>query len=108
MALKSVAKTAKAPQVWEFDEASHVEGSKDDSDDEEMTFIIKREKNDDQKGCFNCKKPGHFITDCDELDNEEDSEKDEEQANLALMALISSKAESDSYSGSESEEEDEI
>ncbi|KAI5398359.1 hypothetical protein KIW84_063955 [Lathyrus oleraceus] len=26
-----------------------------------------REKKDDQKGCFNCKKPGHFIAECPEL-----------------------------------------
>lgn len=34
----------------------------------------------------------------DELDNEEDYEKDEVQANLTLMALTSSEAESNSYS----------
>lgn len=81
-----------------------------------------RDKNDGQKGCFNYKKPSNFIAEClevqkdmpkkgsfqrdnlknkfkkslmviwDELDNEEDSEKDEEQANLALMALTSSEA----------------
>lgn len=32
----------------------------------------------------------------DELENEKDSKKDEEQANLSLMALTSSEAESDS------------
>lgn len=44
----------------------------------------------------------------DELDNEENSENDEQQANLTLMALTSSEAESDSDSGSNSEEEDEV
>ncbi|KAI5411334.1 hypothetical protein KIW84_056432 [Lathyrus oleraceus] len=87
IALKSVAKFANAPQVWESEEASHVEGSEEDSNDVEMDFIIKRfqylakknkrffgrssgfrgsssrEKKDDQKGCFNCKKPDHFIAD---------------------------------------------
>lgn len=96
------------------------------------------EKKDVQKGCFNCKKHGHFIVDCpevqkdkskkgsfkkdsfrnkfkknlmttwDELNKEEDSEKDEEQANLTLMALTSSEAESNSNSSSKSEEEDEV
>lgn len=42
----------------------------------------------------------------DELDNEEDSKKDEEQANLALMDLISSEAKSNSNFSSKSEEED--
>ncbi|KAI5426850.1 hypothetical protein KIW84_032327 [Lathyrus oleraceus] len=94
------------------------------------------EKKDDHKGCFNYKKPGHFIVEClklqkdkpnkgsiqkdkfknkfkkslmeiwDELDNEEDSQKDEEQANLALMTLTSYKAKPDSNAGSESKEED--
>lgn len=84
-------KTAKAPQVWESEEAFHVEGPEDDSDDEEMSFIIKRfqylakknkrlsgrssgfrgsssiENEDGQKGCFNYKKRGHFIIDCPEV-----------------------------------------
>lgn len=45
---------------------------------------------------------------CDEHDNEEDSEKDEEHADLALMALTSYGEESDSDSSSKSEEEDEV
>lgn len=74
---------------------------------------------DYHKGCFNYKKPGHFIVDCpemqkdkskkgsyqkdnfknktkkslmatwDEFDNEEEFDKDYEEANLALMALTS-------------------
>lgn len=43
-ALKFIAKYAKAPQVWEFGNTSHIEGSKEDSYDEEMDFIIKRFK----------------------------------------------------------------
>lgn len=131
MALKSSAKPVKAHKIWNSKEASQSEGSEEDSNDEEITFIIKRfqylakknkrfssrsscfrgsssrDKNDDQKGCFNCKKSGHFIVDCpelqkdkskngsfkkgnfrnrfkkslmptwDKLDNEEDSKKDE-------------------------------
>ena len=41
LALKFVSKTAKAPQVWEYEETSHAEDSKDDTNDEEMAFIIK-------------------------------------------------------------------
>lgn len=44
----------------------------------------------------------------DELDNEEDSKKDEDQANLSLMTLTSFEAELDSDSGLQSKEEDEI
>lgn len=91
LALKYVPKYSKATQVQESKEASHVEGSEDDSDNEDMAFIIKRfqylakknkrfygktsvfrgssskEKKDDQKGCFNYKKHGHFIADCPEV-----------------------------------------
>ncbi|KAI5417687.1 hypothetical protein KIW84_042340 [Lathyrus oleraceus] len=95
-----------------------------------------RENKDGHKGCFNYKNSDHFIIECpelqkdklkkrifqkdsikkkfkkilmetwDEIDNEEDSKKDEEQANLALMNLISSEAESNSDFSSKSEEED--
>ncbi|KAI5398799.1 hypothetical protein KIW84_064252 [Lathyrus oleraceus] len=44
----------------------------------------------------------------DELENEEDSKKDEKQANLTLMDLTSSEAESDSDPGSESKEEEKV
>lgn len=44
----------------------------------------------------------------DELDNEKDSEKDKEEDNLALTTLTSSEVESNSYSGSECKEEDEV
>ncbi|KAI5396272.1 hypothetical protein KIW84_062466 [Lathyrus oleraceus] len=70
LALKFVAKAAKTPQVWESEEASRVEGSKDDSNDEVMNFIVKREKKGDHKGCFNFNKPGHFIVECPELQKE--------------------------------------
>ncbi|KAI5415471.1 hypothetical protein KIW84_040776 [Lathyrus oleraceus] len=107
MDLKYVTKTAKAPQVWESDEAFFI-GFRGSSS---------IEKKDDNKGCFNCKKSSHFIVDCpevqkdkskkgsfinkfnkillatwDELGNEEDSKKDKEQANFALMDLTSSEA----------------
>ncbi|KAI5417558.1 hypothetical protein KIW84_042242 [Lathyrus oleraceus] len=91
VALKFVAKVSKAPKVWESEEASHVEGSEDYSDDKEMAFIIKRfhymakknnrfsgrssgfrgsgsrEKKEDKKGFFNYKKHGHFIAEYPEL-----------------------------------------
>ena len=42
----------------------------------------------------------------DEFDKEEESYKDDEEANLTLMDLTSSDTKSESYSGSDSEEED--
>jgi len=35
----------------------------------------KGSKKEDQKGCFNCKKPGHFIADCHDLQKEKSKEK---------------------------------
>ena len=35
----------------------------------------KGSKKEDQKGCFNCKKPGHFIADCPDLQKEKSKEK---------------------------------
>ena len=32
-------------------------------------------KKEDQKGCFNCKKPGHFIADCPDLQKEKSKDK---------------------------------
>ena len=32
-------------------------------------------KKEDHKGCFNCKKPGHFISDCPDLQKENSKAK---------------------------------
>lgn len=48
------------------------------------------------------------MTTWDELDNEEDSKKDEVKVNLTLTALTSYKEESNSDSSSESEEDDTV
>lgn len=96
LALKSVAersggKTVRSSKVWKSEEASNEEVSDGNSDDEEMTFIIRRfqkltkrskrfssrssgfrgssskDKVNDQNNCFNCKKPGHFKADCPDM-----------------------------------------
>ncbi|XP_050888860.1 uncharacterized protein LOC127094028 [Lathyrus oleraceus] len=93
---------------------------------------------DDQKKCFNCKKHGHFIDDCpgllrerskkegfqkdnfmnklkkilmatwNELDNKDEFDKDEGEANLALMDMEPSNTEYESTLDSYLDEEDEV
>ncbi|XP_050889937.1 uncharacterized protein LOC127095267 [Lathyrus oleraceus] len=129
---KSVSKTTKAPQNLA---RKNKRFSSESSGFRGSGF---REKKDDHKVFFNCKKPSHFIIECpglqkdkpkkgsfhkdnfknrfkkslmktwDELDNEEDTENCEEKVNLALMALTSSEAEPESDFGSKSEEEDKV
>ncbi|MCI24077.1 serine/threonine protein kinase SRPK1, partial [Trifolium medium] len=90
-----------------------------------------RDKKEDQKTCYNCKKLGHFIADCpdlsakdkgknvsyknrvkkslmatwEDLDKISDREPEDEEANLALMATtpsdITTDIESDDDDGDE-------
>ena len=92
----------------------------------------KGSRKEDQKGCFNCKKPGRFIADCPDLQKEKskekskkptfksskfkkqikqsESESDKDDADedakvaMGLVATVTSEAEP----GSDSEEENEV
>jgi len=79
-------------------------------------FLSKRDgyksfKKEDQKGCFKCKKPGHFIAECRDLQKEKskdnskkscfNSRKFRKQIKKSLMATSE---DLDSESGSEKEE----
>lgn len=105
---------------------------------EALKGLCYRNKEDDQKIRYNCNKSGHFWNDypniqkdisfkgslmkekfkskfkkClmatwDELGDEEYSDREAEEANLALMALILSDSEFGSGYESESDEEDEV
>lgn len=55
LALKYVSQLYKSPKIWEPKEASHVGDSEEDSNDQEMAFII------------NCKNIRHFIVGCPQL-----------------------------------------
>jgi hypothetical protein len=158
VALPSTLKSSKAlkAKVAESDaEESSVDDQEDGSDDDVFALLTKKfkkwsrrnknysgrgfssrssgnkEKKDDSKNCFNCHKPGHFITDCPELSTKVKGKKntfknkakkslmaiwddineltydesETEEANLALMATYASDNENDSESDTDDLEE---
>jgi len=92
--LPSKGKSSKALKVIEYEEESP-DGDFDEDPAEKMAilssklqylakknrkFLSRRgcyisSKKEDQKGCFNCKKPGHFIVDCPDLQKEKSKDK---------------------------------
>jgi len=94
IALPSKGKSSKALKVIESEDESP-DGDSDEDPTEKMAmlsnkleylarknkkFLSKRggyksSKKEDQKGCFNCKKPRHFIDDCPDLQKEKSKDK---------------------------------
>ncbi|RHN55345.1 putative transcription factor interactor and regulator CCHC(Zn) family [Medicago truncatula] len=135
IALPSKGKTSKSSKAYKASE-SEEESPDGDSDEDQSVkmamlsnkleylarkqkkFLSKRGsyknfKKEDQKGCFNCKKPGHFIADCPDLQKEKfkgkskkssfNSSKFRKQIKKSLMATWE---DLDSESGSDKEEAD--
>ncbi|XP_024634528.1 uncharacterized protein [Medicago truncatula] len=130
IALPSKGKSSKALKVIESEEESP-DGDSDEDPTKKMAMLsnkleylakknrkfmskrggYKSSKKEDQKGCFNCKKPGHFIVDCPDLQMEKlkykskkssfNSRKFRKQIKKSLMATWE---DLDSESGSEKEE----
>ena len=83
-----------------------------------MKFLSKRSgykssKKEDQKGCFNCKKPGHFIVDCPDLQKEKSKEKSKKSTfkpskfrKQIKQSLMANWEDLDSESGCDKEEVD--
>jgi len=81
-----------------------------------MKFLSKRGgyksfKKEDQKGCFNCKKPGHFIAECPDLQKEKSKDKSKKSSfnsrkfrKQIKKSLMETLEDLDSESGSEKEE----
>src|SRR4030067_1129914 len=157
IALKSKGKEVKALKAAESEEESSEEDH-EDSEDEELALLTRRfqrwagknkkfsrssnskgsgVKKEEQKSYYNCKKPGHFIADCpdmqkdkskkkssrsstfkskfrkslmaawDELDRDAESEKEEDEEANLALMAIASSG-TKSESESESEDEDEV
>jgi len=94
IALPSKGKSSKALKVIESEKESP-DGDSDEDPAEKMVMLsnrlqylakknkkflsrrsgYKRSRKEDQKDCFNCKKPGHFIADCPDLQKEKSKDK---------------------------------
>ena len=130
IALSSKGKSSKALKVVESKEESP-DGHSHEDPTEKMAmlsnkleylarknkkFLSKRggyksSKKEDQKGCFNCKKPGHFITDCPDLQKEKSKDKSKKSSfnsrkfrKQIKKSLMATWEDLDSKSGSEKEE----
>ncbi|RHN74110.1 putative RNA-directed DNA polymerase [Medicago truncatula] len=118
IALPSKGKTSKSSKAYKASESEEESPDGDSDEDQSKKFLSKRgsyknSKKEDQKGCFNCKKPGHFITDCPDLQKEKfkgkskkssfSSSKFRKQIKKSLMATWE---DLDSESGSDKEEAD--
>jgi len=143
ISLPSKGKSSKALKVIESEEESP-DGDSDEDPTEKMAmlsnkleylarknrkFLSKRggyksSKKEDQKGCFNYKKPGHFIVDCPDLQKEKSKDKSKKssfnsrkfrkQIKKSLMATWedldseSRSVTSEAIPDSESEDENEV
>ncbi|RHN74566.1 putative transcription factor interactor and regulator CCHC(Zn) family [Medicago truncatula] len=94
IALPSKGKSSKALKAVKYEEELS-DGDSDEDPTEKMSMLsnkleylakknkkfmskkggYKNSKKEDQKGCFNCKKPEHFIADCPELQKEKSKDK---------------------------------
>src|SRR4030043_141188 len=156
IALKSKGKEVKAVKAAESEEESS-EADHEDSEAEELALLTRRfqrwagknkkfcrssnsrgsgVKKEEQKSCYNCKKPGHFIADCpdmqkdkskkkssksstfksnfrkslmaawDDLDKDSESEKEDDEEANLALMAIAS-SDTESESESETDSEDE-
>jgi len=66
---------------------------------------------EDQKGCFNCKKSGHFIVDCPDLQKEKSKDKSTFKSNKIKkqikQSLMATREDLDSESESDKDDADE-
>jgi len=133
IALPSKGKSSKALKVIESEDKSPDEDSNEDPT-EKMAMLsnkleylarknkkflskiggYKSSKKEDQNGCFNCKKPGHFIADCPDLQKEKSKDKSKKSSfNIRKFrkqikkSLMATWEDLDSESGSEKEEAEE-
>ena len=130
IALPSRGKSSKALKVVESEDESP-DGNSDEDPTEKMVMLsnkleylarknmkflskkggYKSSKKEDQKGCFNCKKTGHFIAECPDLQKEKSKDKSKKTSfntrkfrKQIKKSLMATWEDLDSESGSEKEE----
>jgi len=74
----------------------------------------KGSRKEDQKGCFNCKKPEHFIADCPDLQKEKSKDRSKKSTfksnkikKRIKQCLMATREDLDSESGSDKDDADE-
>jgi len=132
IALTSKGKSSKALKAIEFEEES-LDGGFDEDPvvvekmamlSNKLQYLARKNKKflsrssgykgsrkEDQKGCFNCKKPGHFIAECPDLQKEKSKEKSKKQPfksnnykRQIKYSLMATWEDLDSESGSDKDE----
>jgi len=133
IALPSRGKSSKALKVVESEDESP-DGDSDEDPTEKMVMLsnkleylgrknrkflskkggYKSSNKEDQKGCFNCKKTGHFIAECPDLQKEKSKDKSKKASfntrkfrKQIKKSLMATWEDLDSESGSEKEEAEE-
>jgi len=124
IALTSRGKSSKALKVVESDEdptekMAMLSNKLEYLARKNMKFLSKKggyksSKKEDQKGCFNCKKTGHFIAECPDLQKEKSKDKSKKASyntrkfrKQIKKSLMATWEDLDSESGSEKEEVEE-
>ncbi|PNX81623.1 aspartyl-tRNA synthetase, partial [Trifolium pratense] len=127
VALTSTKKSSKAvkAKTLEVEEDSSSDDQEEEEDEELAMFTRNFQKwarmsksrkgnssrstpSREEKNCFKCNKPGHFIAECPEASSKDKSKNDDEEENVALMATTDEDSEGSDSDESDSDESEQV